>query len=660
VRIDPPAEPWDEPIDSHVFRAPPQFVDEQHEGRLIRELRAAAKLRDPDTILAWSATEFFKSARARTREDAEVAKALATAMADLAASGRASYEKLHGGVNMLAIEGTTRLRIEARVGPPAATDDEIASAMSKALDRAFAVAWALRGPVAQRPALRGRLGWIAVSAEDDMPHRPVNMPAPPYEQFEVRVRTRGATGGDLWLSTRYFVANAVDDDALALATVPVATRRAPNNPIPNIPADHEVLLFLHGHSSGAEEALAIVPHLLEQGLRRGKRFSVLSFDLPNNGYSETFAHASVAAPEATTFPFWATDNHPIATPVLDYIEDFVVAFVDAVEDVLTLQGMPRVKDRIAAVFGGSLGGNLGFRLGRRANPPPWLQRAAIVAWSPASVWKAMVKAEATHEGPRVARDNYRDAETDDSRKNYFADVYDRDPWFPILKRQSAYWYRKGFPGTDTLIAMSRAARREIYNAHFRQWHWRVACEQLIYSHAENEVYGDGSTPVRYTQNRLRMLLAAGQVDNYTYTGIYNNTRTIGRAMTKTPGRLLLVDDTGHSIHIERPQFFAGEIVKFLVARPMEIRCVTRRAGRIIRVGGINRATLEPFDLTQQECIAAISAGDDFFVADAAGNVAAVIVGQMHVAPGPGGEIRYYIKTEADGVEPNNLASLPAC
>ena len=34
-------------------------------------------------------------------------------------------------------------------------------------------------------------------------------------------------------------------------------------------------------------------------------------------------------------------------------------------------------------------------------------------------------------------------------------------------------------------------------------------------------------------------------------------------MTGTPGRLLLVNNTGHSIHVERPLFFATQIAAFL-------------------------------------------------------------------------------------------------
>ena len=293
------------------------------------------------------------------------------------------------------------------------------------------------------------------------------------------------------------------------------------------------------------------------------------------------------------------------------------------EDVAVLNGTPPIKHRIAAVIGGSLGGNLGLRLGRRRPLPAWLLDRAIVAWSPASVWKAMVRHEPRREGTRYARDMFKEAETDDSRKQYFAEVYDKQPLGEILKQQSAYWYRKGFPAADLHIALSRVARREIYNAYYRQWHWRVACEQLIYSHQENEVYGDSSTAVRYTLNPVRTLLAAGKADNYTGTGIYDHVKTIGRAMTKTPGRLLLLDDTGHSIHAERPQFFADEISRFLAAKSMEIRCVTRRAGRIERVGGFDHTRKTAFDMTQQQCIADLGNGDEFFVVGPNESVAAV-------------------------------------
>lgn len=74
-----------------------------------------------------------------------------------------------------------------------ATPTDFASAVNLALDHAFDVAWALRGPVAPQPVQRTAsawftarqpLGWIAVSGEDDTPHRPVNSAPPEFEQFD--------------------------------------------------------------------------------------------------------------------------------------------------------------------------------------------------------------------------------------------------------------------------------------------------------------------------------------------------------------------------------------------------------------------------------------------------------------------------------------------
>ncbi len=444
---------------------------------------------------------------------------------------------------------------------PRATDAEIKAAMDQALDRAYAVAWALRGSVAQRDALRPGLGWIAVSGEDDMPHRPVNVPAPRYEQYEVSVRTPVPAGGSIDLATRFFVACAHTRASAGDPMPATPVRRVPADPISYIPADHHVLLFLHGHGSGAEEALDIIPHLLEQGRQRGRKYAVVCFDLPNNGYSESFDHQRIAAASATTFPFLPTDNTPLATPVLDFIEDFVVAFVDALENDAIQHGTPRIKHRIAGVFGGSLGGNLGLRLGRRSPMPDWMP--SIVAWSPASVWKAKVKGDIGREGSRVSRDNFTKEQNElhNSRANYFNLVYDKSQG--IIEPQPNYWYGKSFSDAPAHITRSRWSRREIYNPSYRLWHWRVACEQLIYSHAENVVYGDSSTPIRYTLNTIRTLLATGAEDNASFVRIYSATEKVGTAMTGTPGRLLLVNNTGHSIHVERPLFFATQIAAFL-------------------------------------------------------------------------------------------------
>ena len=68
-----------------------------------------------------------------------------------------------------------------------------------------------------------------------------------------------------------------------------------------------------------------------------------------------------------------------------------------------------------------------------------------------------------------------------SRWDYFNEVFDRTV-LPLIvpHTQPELWYRDGLqPCKDLHIRGSRMARREIYNANFRQWHWRVAGEQLI-------------------------------------------------------------------------------------------------------------------------------------------------------------------------------------
>ena len=559
-----PVEPFDE---EHVLPAMPpdlaprQYIDFTQEWRVgDLRLQRAAELRDPAAILVRAAESFFHARRATTPDGRQSAEDLGRALADLAVTGRTVYGQFRQGIDAPALELALRQRLGSISPPPA--DAEMRNAVTVALDRAFAVAWALRGPLAQRATLRTPLGWIATIAEFDPPHRPVNLPAPPYEQYEVPVTT-SVSAGTLTLATRFIVACAEPPPARSL---PVAAREAPPDAVPAIPGDHTILLFLHGHSSGAEEALEFIPHLHREGLKRGRKYAVIAFDLPNNGYSETFDHTNVAPAAATNFPFLPSDNTPLTTPILDFIENFVAAFVDAIEDQSINNGSPRIKHRIEAVIGGSLGGNLGLRLGRRAPRPSWLRN--IVAWSPASVWKAKVKHDPGREASRDTSVEFQMLEDADSRKRYFFRVYEevRDILgIPITKPQPTYWYGTTFPYATQHVTLSRIGRREIYNRFYRQWHWRVACEQLIFSHFENEVYGDNTTPIRYTLNTVRTLLVAGEEDNYEHVRIYKATQMLGEAMTNCPGVMMPILKTGHSIHFERPEFFASVITDFLQA-----------------------------------------------------------------------------------------------
>ncbi|RKH08623.1 alpha/beta fold hydrolase, partial [Corallococcus sp. CA047B] len=338
-----------------------------------------------------------------------------------------------------------------------------------------------------------------------------------------------------------------------------APRTLPPDPVPYIPDGHRVILFLHGHSSSADEALPLIPELLKAGLAIGTKYAVISFDLPNSGYAETFAHTRAALSNATTYPGGIFDGELVRTPILDFEEDFVVAFVEALDRITP------IKDRFAGVIGGSLGGNLGLRLGRRdLRAQPWIG-AGIVSWSPASVWDPMIRDEIKRKGPDRCRDHWDLPEITGSRADYFAEVFDRfiDPVF-MRTQQPEFWYSQSWiPCRQFHIREARLARRETYCANFRQWHWRLAGEQLIYSHVDRVNHFDNTTPWRYELNTVRQLLAAGQDDNFQGSNIFDATRTLSNLMANTPGESLFLLRTGHSIHVERPAFLAREIARFL-------------------------------------------------------------------------------------------------
>ncbi len=52
--------------------------------------------------------------------------------------------------------------------------------------------------------------------------------------------------------------------------------------------------------------------------------------------------------------------------------------------------------------------------------------------------------------------------------------------------QAGHWYSKYYACASSAIAGSHRGLYEIYNARFRRWHWRVAYEQLIYSHHDSD------------------------------------------------------------------------------------------------------------------------------------------------------------------------------
>jgi pimeloyl-ACP methyl ester carboxylesterase len=674
-------------LSTEFIEPPARFVDSGNEGRLIPTLRDAAQTRDPYEILARSAAAFFSAQNPAAGSNAQEDEELGNALADLAVTGRRTYcllahpplTPLHelqvAGAGSHIDLGTppyTASELVTKVGgllapllPAPASPAQSDSAVNAALDRAFTTAWAIRGPVAERKATRAALGWIAVSGEDDMPHRPVNVPGPPFEQYEIPV-TVPATGShpELTLQTRFLIASPA---APASPRTPHTLRELPPDPEPHVPDGDNVILFLHGHVSGAEEALTVIPLIHLAGLARDARLSIVSVDLPNCGYSESFDHEKVATSSATQWPSGPIDREPIRTPVLDFIEDFVIAFVDALDQITP------IKDRFSGVIGGSLGGNLGLRLGRRSPMPAWLDKG-IVSWNAASVWDAMVNDHIKSQAPGKCMNSWEASEFDDSRRSYFHEVYDTVV-IPIVVpvTQPELWYRPGWEPCKRLhITGSRRARREVYSTNLRKWHWRVAGEQLIFSHVDRVDRWDNTSPWRYELNVVKHLLIGSAKDNFPGSNIFDATRNLAALMTATPGTGLFLSNTGHSVHFERPRFLAGEILDFLpweeapLQTPtevlsLEITAVYReikifrrrpRYGRILAVSGTNHTKNEPFSFLVRECVDFIEFGCEVFVAQADGGRKPVHVVRK-------GGVRPYIATDPDASGENNLLSLAA-
>jgi pimeloyl-ACP methyl ester carboxylesterase len=286
--------------------------------------------------------------------------------------------------------------------------------------------------------------------------------------------------------------------------------------------------------------------------------TVISMDLPGMGYA-----TSPIDPEQSSFPSAAETSYPSAFPNLDFIEKFVLAFVDALDPLISL------KRRLTAIVGGSLGGHMGLRLTRRSRELPWLKH--VVSWSPISVGPSLanrwiigrlVKRRASR--PAGMTEAVSEDPAMDSRCRYFNRVFNKPTAaigpLTILPPQPRLWYREDWqPCKELYIAGSRLERREIYRPAFRQWHWRVGLECTIYSFLDPE---PGQTSPRYLSMTVPTLLAAGSEDDDFGVKIFSNTRALARRMTDTPGTTLFLLHTGHSIHNERPGELAQAILNF--------------------------------------------------------------------------------------------------
>jgi hypothetical protein len=482
-------------------------------------------------------------------------------MADLAVTGRVAFERF-------AASPPTLASLKSRcAGVPDAD-------LAKALDRAYAVANAIRIKRAgeQPSAARKALGWAAVSGEDDKPLRPVNVPTAPFPQFNVKVDTKGIAGPYNEVNTRYFIAHARPPAFRFTPAKGQGPYQLAGEPVPEFAPDAQIVLFIHGMDSRAEEALNLTKalHTLakESG---GKNWTILSLDLPTSGYTDPLDHEKAFG--------WARQMGCHNTPMVDFLENFIVRFVDAVDK--SVGGT--LKPRIRTIVGGSLGGNMSMRLGRRnwlpgARRVDWIR--TVVPWSPAAIWPSYVARNGLMAGCDTAWDMLKDRSVDSGRgwsqepeeprqrRRLFYGGFDYAPppspvdWHPLA--QAKYWWREGWTCKQASMIGARIDRHETYDPLFRKWHWRLGVEQLAFSQRQNQ----GADQTRkeladplFLYNRTPMLLLAGEKDIGGSLGKW--TQDTAPLMKNTPGGFRWLGNTGHSLDDERPMFVARQIVAFL-------------------------------------------------------------------------------------------------
>jgi hypothetical protein len=464
-----------------------------NEGRLHPTLRAVAAQADPLKSLTQAAFKFAAG-------DAVWGKAFA----DLSVTGHKSF-----AIFRQTLPGELFCQSLGKEPAPF-TAEQVVNGCRTALDRAYRVINFLRtGERGDTPALRtakaaerNALGWIAVSGEDDSPHRPVNVSSSDFPQYDLNVPVETPFWGptvQVSVHTRYTIA---------------------------------------------------------QFQVSGRNIVVISFDLPTSGYADNLNY-NVISPLGDDgqpkFPndFGASGN----TRLLDFIEAFVVRFAE------TLDRSISFKTNIKAVMGGSLGGNMTFRLGRRPNIP-WLPE--FVVWSPASIWDSL--ARGADVGPHLAlRKAWFDADqamnrpTPDDRANFFGS-WDKPIAWPIIPvAQSDTWTSDNYLCKYSSIAGARLDRQETYDALFLAWHWRLGLEQLIFSH---QTIDPKTNQPLFMANIKPMLLACGLEDNVLYNELCKATQKTAQHML-TPGKAVFLGQTGHSLDNERRSFWALQIIKFL-------------------------------------------------------------------------------------------------
>ncbi|HAF14662.1 MAG TPA: hypothetical protein DCK93_00840 [Blastocatellia bacterium] len=508
----------------------------KNEGRLRPDLRKAAADADPLKSLRLAAYQFAAG-------DTVTGKAFA----DLSVTGHKAFATFS---KALPKESFCQSLTGQR--PPQLNENDVLNGCRTALDRAYRVANFLRtGQRGDTPAEKTRktneriaLGWIAVSGEDDSPHRPVNVPSSDFPQYDIPVVVEAPLAArsnkTVTVRTRYVIAQS---------------QSAGNGST----AKNLVVISLDLPTSGYSENLdyELVSPLAEIGNPKWTPLPVpvvvpseLLYAVP--GLPPVLPPGFVIPPGTPLPDFQATGK----TPLLDFIENFIVRFAETLD-----QKVP-IKNNIKAVMGGSLGGNMTFRLGRRPGVP-WLPK--FVVWSPASIWSSLGEGGDLfkHFGPRTAWESANKANKspgEGDRAEFFGG-WDK-PIVPVIipMAQSDTWTSDYYACKKSSVAGARLDRQETYDARFLAWHWRLGAEQLLYSH---QTIDPATNQPRYMSNQKPMLLGCGTEDHVAFNDICPATQSTARLMTLTPGKALFLDKTGHSLDNERRSYWARQIVEFL-------------------------------------------------------------------------------------------------
>ncbi len=597
ISIAPPDEPIAPrtTISAGYLTGPPDLLDpdalpmdcsaKTTDGRVASALRTAAQDRDGNKILQRVADLVagnFASPGSTSQD-------LITAMTQLAVTGSSAF----AAWSAAPTKDLTPYLIQK--GMPAAA---AATANQEIMSDFNAALRAVRSPDAgfNETSLRQGLkyDWIAVSGEDDSPDYPVNVSIAQYPQYHasVIVPTPQGVNSSIEISIRYILASSQG--------TPAALDQ------PTIPPGNEIVLFIHGEGSRAEEAADFIPALLSLGASAGRAFTVVAFDQPGCGYSTMVPHLSVAPmPKTSGVPGVLDTSSFAGSPILDFVENAIINFVEVA---LLPFGNP-----ITAIIGGSLGGHMALRLA--ASQKDWVRN--VIAWSPASVMDHTFLLGFTILGDQlgptlsqrlltdpVLAGLSTDAECADSRSNFFNRVWCTptfDPtvydvgavatsltaWgvgpvgvaiagvpgvgalgtglvtgiitaailgLPTVDKQPQLWYRDSWPSKPTYVSEARLDRREVYNVNFRHWHWRICAEMIGYTF-------DALLP-----NMTKpLLLMVGEDDDYPLVDFLGNVKSFATGLTAPAQGGLTIQNTGHSIHNERPYFLANQVLNFASA-----------------------------------------------------------------------------------------------